>query len=312
MTVSVDSNFYSELHIESSSRCNASCPMCPRNILGKELNPMVNPKDLSLEWISENLSDKQIQYTKKIMFCGNLGDPASCADLIDIIKYIKKVNNNCVIGLNTNGGLRSTSWWSKLAQQLVHPLDYVVFSIDGLEDTNHIYRKGVIWNKLIENAQSYIDNGGTAHWDMLVFEHNKHQVDDCIDLAKALGFSWFRSKQTDRWDVYDSQDIDIHPPQSYTSIDYKNLEVVCERDQNNSVYIDAHGNYWPCCHLAEASANPFIKDSEVKNISNTDLFELYKNRIKQNNPLLDCRRRCGIVSNASTKRSQWKQEIQLQ
>ena len=80
--------------------------------------------------------------------------------------------------------------------------DYDVFSIDGLEDTNHIYRVGVQFKKIMENAKAYIDTGASAHWDMLVFDHNKHQVDECRQLADTMGFTWFRSKETDRWDQY--------------------------------------------------------------------------------------------------------------
>ena len=33
-----------ELHIEPTSVCNAECPMCARNIYGKELNPYITLK----------------------------------------------------------------------------------------------------------------------------------------------------------------------------------------------------------------------------------------------------------------------------
>ena len=51
----------------------------------------------------------------------------------------------------------------------------IIFGIDGLEDTNHIYRKNVKWKKLEENIKIYIKYGGTASWQFIVFEHNKHQ-----------------------------------------------------------------------------------------------------------------------------------------
>ena len=52
----------------------------------------------------------------------------------------------------------------------------VIFSLDGLEDTNHIYRVGVQFKKVMENTQAFINAGASAHWDMLVFKHNKHHV----------------------------------------------------------------------------------------------------------------------------------------
>ena len=91
------------------------------------------------------------------------------------------------------------------------PKDYCVFSIDGLEDTNHLYRRNVKWEKVIENARSFITAGGKAHWDMLVFEHNKHQVDEAKSYANKLGFVWFRSKcapeeKYSRWGAHTQKD----------------------------------------------------------------------------------------------------------
>lgn len=74
--------------------------------------------------------------------------------------------------------MRTTNYWQELGEDILNqPLDYVVFSIDGLADTNHIYRRGAVWDKIVENAEAFIKAGGSAHWDMLVYQHNQHQVD---------------------------------------------------------------------------------------------------------------------------------------
>ena len=38
----------------------------------------------------------------------------------------------------------------------------------------------------MENAESYISTGASAHWDMLVFEHNKHQIDESKQMATEM------------------------------------------------------------------------------------------------------------------------------
>ena len=53
----------------------------------------------------------------------------------------------------------------------------VWFAIDGLEDTHSIYRQGTNWKKIIDNVMTFVDAGGKARWDMLVFQHNEHQVE---------------------------------------------------------------------------------------------------------------------------------------
>ena len=167
-----------EIHIEPTSLCNAECPMCARNVYGKMLNPYIRLKSLPLKWFQDNIKPEQIKQLKKIFFCGNVGDPASAPELIQIAQYFKKHNPNIVVGLNSNGGLKTKDWWKRLGEVLQGELDYCVFSIDGLEDTNHIYRRNVNWNKVMENTMSFIGTGARAHWDMLVFEHYKHQVEE--------------------------------------------------------------------------------------------------------------------------------------
>ena len=49
---------------------------------------------------------------------------------------------------------------------------YARFAIDGLEDTNHIYRRNTDWVKIVQNATAYIAAGGRAEWDFIVFAHN--------------------------------------------------------------------------------------------------------------------------------------------
>ena len=70
-----------------------------------------------------------------------------------------------------------------------------MFSIDGLEDTNHIYRRNVNWKKLMGNAQAYIDAGGVARWEYLIFKHNEHQLVLAEQTASAMGFDKFIPKR---------------------------------------------------------------------------------------------------------------------
>ena len=52
----------------------------------------------------------------------------------------------------------------------------VNFSVDGLEDTNHLYRQGVKWEKVEDNMVAFCDAGWIIKWTFLVFRHNEHQV----------------------------------------------------------------------------------------------------------------------------------------
>jgi MoaA/NifB/PqqE/SkfB family radical SAM enzyme len=141
-----------------------------------------------------------IEKLEIILFCGVHGDPGMAKDLYEICEYIAKTNPKTAVRMNTNGGMRNPEFWSKLgglfaSQRKDHWRWSVTFSIDGLEDTNHLYRRNVEWKKVIANAQAFIDAGGHADWDYLIFRHNEHQIDEAIALSKKMGFVNFYPKK---------------------------------------------------------------------------------------------------------------------
>jgi MoaA/NifB/PqqE/SkfB family radical SAM enzyme len=188
------------LHIELSSRCNASCPACSRNYSGGPVADDLELTELSLDDIKRMVPVEIAKNLIGINFCGNVGDPGMAPDLLPILEYFRAHSPKIVQQLRTNGGMRNEKFWTSLGNFFVTqppPRDNhlfskagVVFSVDGLEDTNHIYRRGVIWEKLYRNMKAYSATGAFAVWEWLLFEHNKHQVEEARALAKELGFEF--------------------------------------------------------------------------------------------------------------------------
>lgn len=297
-----------EIHIEPTSLCNAECPQCARNIFGEGLNPNIKLGSLSVDWFREHFNRDNISNINKIFFCGNLGDPCATPDLLKIVTFLKSLKPDIVIGANTNGSLKTRIWFKELGHLLNGHLDYLVFSIDGLEDTNHIYRRNTNWDKIMQNAEAFISTGASAHWDMLVFKHNRHQVDTARQLAKKMGFTWFRSKTTDRWDTYPISKK-LEPASVYENKTYSEAIPQCEKDRDASLFIDYTGQIWPCCHMAEAHLNEVGKElhNDIRMYTAAELLDEYKVKLKTQ-PFYICRRACG---ESSGKRSQWKTEEQL-
>jgi MoaA/NifB/PqqE/SkfB family radical SAM enzyme len=176
------------IHVELSSACNAACPNCPRNVYGGYTVPSLNPTTMSLEDFKIIFSESVLLKLKRILMCGNHGDPIYCSSLPDILSYIGSVNNAIDIKIHTNGGIRNTAWWSALANAYTPDKLTVIFSIDGLEDTNHIYRRRVVWDRVVSNATAFNAAGGTSVWEFLIFDHNKSQTDEAKEMSAKLGF----------------------------------------------------------------------------------------------------------------------------
>jgi len=186
------------VHLEITDKCNAACPMCARNINGGEDNPQLPGTELSIDDIKQIFRPEFIRQLDRMYMCGNYGDPIAARDTLETFQYFREHNAKINLSMHTNGSAKKPDWWRQLAYALGSK-GYVVFSIDGLEDTNHLYRQNTVWSKIMENAQAFIDAGGRARWDYIVFAHNEHQVEEAEALANKMGFERFQYKKSARF-----------------------------------------------------------------------------------------------------------------
>lgn len=186
------------VHLEMTERCNASCPQCARNINGGEVNPQLHDAELSLADVKKILKPEFVKQLKRLYMCGNYGDPVSARDTLEVLEYLRSHNNEMQLSFHTNASAKTPDWWANLPEAMGKN-HHVVFSIDGLEDTNHLYRQGTVWKKIIENAKAFIKAGGQARWDFIVFNHNEHQVEEAKKLAADMGFEKFNIKKSNRF-----------------------------------------------------------------------------------------------------------------
>lgn len=280
------------LHIEPTDLCQAACPLCARET---DVNFNKSTQHhLSMMDLIEILGVDRIAELDKMFMCGNYGDPAAGKHTLNIYRGFRTFNPEITLGMNTNGAIHTAMWWQELANILNKPRDYVVFSIDGLQDTNHIYRKNVVWSKLIENAQEFINAGGNAHWDMLVYEHNEHQVDLCEQLARDMGFKWFRAKVSKR----PSNIHWLNPPRNWQSPLVEQGNIDCFIKKESSIYIDAQRKVYPCCWLGYTD-NTIDKFDSVQGSWNT----VNCNTV--------CKETCSSNNNSTSFTNQWQRNVEL-
>ncbi len=296
------------INAELTNYCNAACPMCARYFIDGVLNKdRVNSQHTTLNFIKDRVGIKLIKQLTRFTSCGNFGDGSMNPECLEIYQWIRAVNPNVNLHLHTNGGARNTKFWQEMAKTNVS----VTFAIDGLEDTNHLYRRNVRWPKLMENVKAFIDAGGKATWAMLIFKHNENQIEQCRSLSRTLGFSSFGIQQSSRWSDYDYignwQSFDKIPVDDYflekssmlqappigsggnsqkaniSKDDFKTKKISCKSYQVDKnfveIYLAANGDVSPCCWLGDLTQHEsknIIKDYTKVNLSHTPLDNILK------------------------------------
>ena len=204
--------------------------------------------------------------------------------------------------MNTNGGLRDTRFWIELGELLSNELDYCVFSIDGMASTNDIYRKKVMWHRVMLNAESFIQAGGRAHWDMLVFKHNEHHINNCREHALKMGFVRFRTKVSSRFDerpvAFLKKPTDYQAPVFDGPVD-------CHAIREQSIYVAATGDVLPCCFIG----------SEIYRMDE-QLAHLVKNPHEltaswSTNPHPVCSKFCATINEQTRFENQFREDTAL-
>ena len=291
------------LQIEPTSKCNLLCPQCERVDNGK-VNPLLPLTELTPEDYDNIFSDKLTSQLEHVIFNGSYGDPVAAKNLDYIIdKLLQKKMR--VIRTFTNGSLKNISWWKELGRKFSRTLSEVVFSIDGLEDTNSVYRVNSNFKKIMENATAYIQAGGRARWDFLVFDHNCHQVEEAKILAKKTGFKKFQEKRTQRFirgnytyrrksEKIFNKNKDVIGVLKPPPKDQKDFEKVLEKYGSWSNYIDTtsiHCKYrqnmkayfidfeafvWPCCWIGAPVYYTSLENPQKKQ------FDELRNRYGKN------------------------------
>lgn len=267
-----------KLHVEPSSHCNARCPGCPRNLNGYNVDNLFHKTHLTAERFVEILT--QYPEVNFLLFNGNLGDPMMNPNILSLVDVARHVHE---LKINTNGSIGKLETFERLGamKNII-----ISFSIDGLEDTNHLYRQDVEWEKIMERAKKFIGAGGRAEWKFIIFRHNQHQVEQARSLSKELGFKNFEVVDHSRnnfpalnkdgtvshWVLPADKDTVLDEKRDHSSANrqdkfdleqgldkirevrktfhvnksYKRFD--CEHLRDRSVYVSAAGELFPCCY----------------------------------------------------------------
>jgi sulfatase maturation enzyme AslB (radical SAM superfamily) len=224
---------------------------------------------------------------KCVVFEGDKGDSAMNPNMYELITHFGFVKS---IRMYTNGGVQKASWWEKLA---TIPNLEIVWSIDGLEDTNHLYRVNVKYSKVMTNLKAFVAAGGRAVWKCILFKHNQHQIQNIKATAKDIGIPvLFRSCDTFRFNnkavwpvkidgVYSHDllpttlsEMDIKQQADYENLHtYRNIvflpksrDLLCPWSKNHKMYINCQGHVVPCCMMHFDTTHDYYGKTQLLNI----------------------------------------------
>jgi organic radical activating enzyme len=277
-------------HIEPTSKCILECTLCDRTWFYEKFKKRLK-HEINIDCIINFFKG----YSPNIFMCGNNGDPIYHSKFHKLCDSLKNIN--CNITLVTNGSGKNIKWWQNLCS-ILSINDSIIFSIDGLKDTNHLYRKNAKWDSIIDAINVVTKSQIQTTWKFIIFKHNQHQIKEAKELSQKLGIKNFQLEKSDRW-----WKQDLMPDEKYVDMSYKH-QIAVTRGQdkptiikqkcmsitngepNKNLYIDSEGNFYPCCWMGSYAfryKNIFspklkkynIKDNTIDQILNDKMVKQF-------------------------------------
>ena len=264
------------LDLAITSVCNAKCMDCARWWVDDEGMQYHNPRDdrANHHWPWETLCEHLaiLGNITHVLICGNAGDPMAHPHVADICEWIHAQWPMAHICIDTNGSLGTVETWRRLAD-IPRERISVRFAVDGLEDTNHIYRRNVPWERVKHNITWWFRSRGSGTLKTIDFPWNEPDRDEIREWADDLGWEWQldarwnpdmdqRIIETSRLDppimkweqpLEDGSDWQTPVGQHISKwiAQGKPMQAEC-RSRGDWLYINHDHRVWPCCYWANA------------------------------------------------------------
>ena len=180
------------LIVDPMNACQLACPGCVHSARSKELKIFDWGPGILSETMFADFMRRYGPYAIEAEFC-NYGEPLLNPNTPKFIRLAKTYLMRTM--LSTNIGVKHFD-----PEAYVNSgLDYMTVSIDGA--TQSVYekyrRKGDI-ETVYKNVRSLTEakkrlgkRTPTVSWQYLAFEHNEHEIDDAIKMARQLGVDQF-------------------------------------------------------------------------------------------------------------------------
>jgi MoaA/NifB/PqqE/SkfB family radical SAM enzyme len=238
------------LQIETTTRCTLKCPACSRTVFSQATGRPMPHHDVDADLVYKFLDCSAGKSIDELSLCGDAGDSIYYPNLFYFIERFKPDKKIVIV---TNGSYRDQQFWTELCARL-DSTDTVVFSIDGLEHTNHLYRVNSDWNSIMLGLDTVVAAGIKVLWSTNIFSFNHDRLEEMQAFAESRGAE-FKAKITGRF----GRD-DLRPPDHMVNHhevyrpEYSdaNQPIHIVPDCKNNLFrntICAENYFWPCGYI---------------------------------------------------------------
>jgi len=253
-----------KITIDPASHCNLKCPACHT---GTKFSEMIKPSFLKFNDF-KSILDQVKDHTLSIALY-NWGEPFLNKEIFDIISHATESKVGTTMHSNFN------HFNEKMADNLVRSgLTHIYLSVDGAtQEVYEQYRVKGKLNNVLHNIE-ILNEAKRRHkslfpiitWKYLVFDHNKHEIQNAFQISKMLkvdNFEAFPAQPVLR-DIYDEAEEYRLKPSKLGELkqDCKSLWA--------SLYITPDGTTFPC-------SLSFRESESFGNILKEDLSEIWNN-----------------------------------
>ena len=241
------------LTIESTTKCNLSCPMCVRE---KYHTP---PRNMEFSTFRK-IIDEARDFLEFAVPYGT-GEPLLNPEIYDMIAYCRR--HGVPTGISTNGTVLS----EQASRRLIEAgLDYIIFAFDGAtRETYEKYRRGANFDEVRNNILGFLR----------VKKEMRSKI-FCIVQMVALKENQGEGAALVRlWDVEGIDDVRIKKDEVYiegSAIPGSNanrppLRHPCYLLWRGPMFIQYDGTVFPCCYMYPHTA--------IGNITHNSLAEIW-------------------------------------
>ena len=243
-----------EITLESTSRCNLSCPMCPRHVY------TFDNENMDLDLYRRIVSDCS-DYIEFIWPYG-IGEPLMHPRIFEMIRIARDAGIRT--GLSTNATLMDGERSDLL---LDSGLDYLILAFDGAsKETYEKYRLGASFEKTFENIVGFLrrkqERDSKIHVvvQMVVLKDNAREVPAYRKLWSMPGVDEIRFKR----DEIRLEGTTI--PGDALRGERKNP---CHLLWRGPLYVRYDGLAYPCCYMYGESPVGDLKTQSVMEVWNS-------------------------------------------